>query len=312
MPAKPVVIDDVEYATREAAAQAWNVPVTTFVRRLNEGFTPSEAVRVKCKGVKSVSVEGKVFRSIAEAAKFYNINYGCFQARLVKGWTAEEAAGVVQRKLEPKKWRETGATVTVAGVKYGSLTSAAKQRGFTYSCVKKRVDNGLTIAQAFEVEPFPEWFTPGKGQFAVKKKEDRIKKENKLGARQCSLCKRVLPLMHFSKYSYRKEHDYYYRCKECISHDFLMYRYGITAREFVQLGDLQGWLCAVCNNSLNMQPGKVIRTKSVAVDHCHSTGVVRGLLCSFCNRGLGSFKDSVENLTRAIEYLNHPPAPTLK
>lgn len=312
MPAKPVVIDDVEYATREAAAQAWNVPVTTFVRRLNEGFTPSEAVRVKRKGVKSVSIQGKVFHSIGEAAKFYNINYGCFQARLVKGWTAEEAAGVVPRKVEPKKWRKTGAEVTVAGVKYRSLTSAAKQRGFNYSCVKRRVDKGLTIAQAFEVDPFPEWFTPGKGQFAVKKKEDRIKKENKVGVKQCSRCKQVLPLLQFSKYSYHKENDYYSRCKECISHDFLMYRYGITVREFVKLGELQDWSCAICNNSLNMRPGKVMRTKSVGVDHCHSTGMVRGLLCSSCNNGLGLFKDSVENLTRAIDYLNRPPAPTLE
>lgn len=39
------------------------------------------------------------------------------------------------------------------------------------------------------------------------------------------------------------------------------------------------------------------------IDHCHSTGIVRGVLCSPCNFALGSFKDDVKTLLKAIEYL---------
>jgi hypothetical protein len=46
--------------------------------------------------------------------------------------------------------------------------------------------------------------------------------------------------------------------------------------------------------------GKVCR---LALDHDHQTGKVRGLLCNNCNRGLGRFKDSIENLGAAIRYL---------
>lgn len=45
-------------------------------------------------------------------------------------------------------------------------------------------------------------------------------------------------------------------------------------------------------------------TKKLAVDHCHETGKIRGILCHNCNKSLGSFKDSIEILQRAIDYLN--------
>jgi hypothetical protein len=45
------------------------------------------------------------------------------------------------------------------------------------------------------------------------------------------------------------------------------------------------------------------RAKYLAVDHCHKTGKIRGLLCHYCNIALGGFKDSIESLKKAIKYL---------
>jgi hypothetical protein len=47
----------------------------------------------------------------------------------------------------------------------------------------------------------------------------------------------------------------------------------------------------------------------LAVDHCHETGQLRGLLCNNCNVGLGQFKDNPNLLTAAIEYLQSSPSP---
>ena len=43
--------------------------------------------------------------------------------------------------------------------------------------------------------------------------------------------------------------------------------------------------------------------KYLAIDHCHESGIVRGLLCMPCNTGLGNFKDNVQTLLNAIKYL---------
>jgi hypothetical protein len=77
-------------------------------------------------------------------------------------------------------------------------------------------------------------------------------------------------------------------------HD-LKRNYGISADEYATLHEAQGGKCRICGGS----GGK----RRLAVDHCHSTGVVRGLLCTSCNQGLGYFKDDVERMRRAIAYV---------
>jgi hypothetical protein len=59
----------------------------------------------------------------------------------------------------------------------------------------------------------------------------------------------------------------------------------------------QDFKCAIC--SVHLSDVK----KSFAVDHDHATGKVRGLLCDLCNRALGQFKDNIDNLKAAINYL---------
>ncbi len=71
-------------------------------------------------------------------------------------------------------------------------------------------------------------------------------------------------------------------------------RYGITHEERDTLLASQGGVCAIC---------KTKDVKRWHVDHCHSTGRVRGILCHNCNVGLGHFRDQPRLLTRAIDYL---------
>ena len=88
-------------------------------------------------------------------------------------------------------------------------------------------------------------------------------------------------------------------------HFRLKRRYGITLERFNDLIKEQNGRCALCGNSLN-DAGK--RTH---VDHCHETKIIRGVVCSKCNVGLGQFDDSVDQLRGAIAYLEQTnPEPT--
>ena len=86
-------------------------------------------------------------------------------------------------------------------------------------------------------------------------------------------------------------------CKECVSSYRLKDKYGITLEDYDRMFDEQGGSCAVCGTE---DPGRKGRFH---VDHNHSTGKVRGLLCMGCNTGLGALKDSPEVLLKAATYL---------
>lgn len=71
--------------------------------------------------------------------------------------------------------------------------------------------------------------------------------------------------------------------------------YGITDAEYDAMLESQGGRCAICCRSR--------RGRRLAVDHCHATGAVRGLLCSSCNQTLGKMGDDPERLRAAAAYL---------
>jgi len=78
-------------------------------------------------------------------------------------------------------------------------------------------------------------------------------------------------------------------------------RYGLTRAQYDELAFSQGHLCAICRKpETSLYRGK---PRKLAVDHDHDTKVVRGLLCTTCNQGLGLFHDDVEKLRGAIAYL---------
>lgn len=71
--------------------------------------------------------------------------------------------------------------------------------------------------------------------------------------------------------------------------------YGLSLEDFEGMLLKQDNKCAICSSNLSTRPH---------IDHSHSTGKVRAILCQSCNVGLGHFKDNEEFLYSAIQYLN--------
>ena len=62
--------------------------------------------------------------------------------------------------------------------------------------------------------------------------------------------------------------------------------------------------CAICGKTLSLDP-KYRRVNFANLDHNHTSGQLRGILCGHCNRGLGLFADKPALLLKAAQYLNH-------
>jgi len=73
----------------------------------------------------------------------------------------------------------------------------------------------------------------------------------------------------------------------------LLRKYELTLDDYNKILSKQNNKCAICK----------IKMEKPNVDHCHKTGIVRGILCAPCNKGLGNFKDNIEYLKEAINYL---------
>jgi hypothetical protein len=72
-------------------------------------------------------------------------------------------------------------------------------------------------------------------------------------------------------------------------------KYGITIQEYDAMLEKQGGGCALC--------GKKKMRYRLAIDHCHSTGKVRGILCFRCNWALGILGDTPAGVSKALSYI---------
>ena len=149
------------------------------------------------------------------------------------------------------------------------------------------------------------------------------------GSRKCSYCGREKPEQDF----YPHNHS---RCKKCLNERLRQYRkshpdkvtqwnrvkwkknkadkafmakksardkrlrpqkHGMTPDSYNELFAKQGGCCAICGKHQSLE------RKGLCIDHCHKTGVIRGLLCDRCNQGLGRFNDDAELCIKAYTYL---------
>lgn len=83
-----------------------------------------------------------------------------------------------------------------------------------------------------------------------------------------------------------------------------MDKYGFTIENYEKMLEVQNNLCAICFKSETRKSRTEGNIARLCVDHCHKTNIVRGLLCSDCNTGIGKLNDSIETLQSAINYLN--------
>ena len=123
----------------------------------------------------------------------------------------------------------------------------------------------------------------------------------------CSKCKKKKRKEEFSL-RFQSPDGLQPTCKLCYASNThrrnlkLQSDFGITQAQYDLMLKSQGGVCAVCGKpeTLKHQSGKIL---SLAVDHCHKTMRIRGILCHKCNSFLGYSGDDPELLEKAIAYL---------
>lgn len=129
------------------------------------------------------------------------------------------------------------------------------------------------------------------------------------GIGRCGKCKELKPLHDFYV---KKDGRHKTQCKACdnlltrryqstadgkcnLWRAHMLRKYGLTPEQYQEMWRQQKGLCKICKTDLNNGVPNL--------DHCHTTGKARGILCHLCNCGLGYFRDRPELCIIAAEYL---------
>lgn len=89
--------------------------------------------------------------------------------------------------------------------------------------------------------------------------------------------------------------------QRCYERSLQVSKYGLRAEEYRAWLEHQGHSCPGCTRNLDLRGD---RSAQPNVDHCHQTGAVRGILCNGCNTCLGQFRDQVDLIESARDYLS--------
>lgn len=114
------------------------------------------------------------------------------------------------------------------------------------------------------------------------------------GTRLCNTCNEVKVIDDFKIPNKDKKFIF---CNDCRRKKAKTKFYGISVDLYEKLIKEQNNLCKICKGTNN--------GKELVIDHCHNTGKVRGLLCHYCNIGLGMLKDNILILEESIRYLKN-------
>ena len=91
------------------------------------------------------------------------------------------------------------------------------------------------------------------------------------------------------------------RRKRQVRENYLLTTYGITHAQYESMLSLQNGVCAICKTDNPKGSGR--KAGHFCIDHCHTTGNIRQLLCGECNSGIGKLQDNPEIVLAAYNYL---------
>lgn len=85
---------------------------------------------------------------------------------------------------------------------------------------------------------------------------------------------------------------------------WLKSKYNLSYEQYEDMYKEQGGKCYTCSVPISIE-AKLNGHDTACVDHCHTTGKIRGLLCNHCNRAIGLLKENIETLSNIINYLRN-------
>lgn len=142
---------------------------------------------------------------------------------------------------------------------------------------------------------------------------DRRKKYAIRPRARCKACitadvrrKRANDPEHFRKMeskSYRKRFEEQWDNRRRRAQRMRLRTFGITDEDFMSMYERQGKKCAVCERPVALYTRRNENWDGACIDHCHSTGRVRGILCNPCNVALGLLQDNPDRIERMREYI---------
>lgn len=150
--ALPIVLDGIEYESQTIAANHFGLDIKLIRNRISRcGWTIREAYGLDEPPIlhsHEIEVEGKKYKSITKAAKYYGLDHRLVWQRLQSGWSNEQAFN-----LEPSPQ-----TFEFLGKEYSSRNEAARVFEVEPTLVNSRLQNGWSLEQAFGIEPPPQSF----------------------------------------------------------------------------------------------------------------------------------------------------------
>jgi hypothetical protein len=136
------------------------------------------------------------------------------------------------------------------------------------------------------------------------------------GFKRCDECGETKALTDFNRSS-KSNDGYQWKCRACYKaynknrdkYDIQLSRskhlkrtYGMAPEAYLVLFETQNGVCAACSRSETTNDPRTKQIKNLQVDHCHTTGKVRALLCQECNSALGLLHDDPARIRLLLRY----------